>query len=53
MCTIRERTNSFAEICNTANTSAVWKMMEFESSPIQFQGSQIDLDPSLIYLRIS
>ena len=57
MCSIRERTNSFAELCNwtnsikelsnTTNTSAIWKNVELESFPIQLQSSVIEFESSL------
>ena len=68
MCTIRERTYSFAALCNwirelsysikelsnTANTPAIWKkIFELESCQIQLETSLIELENSLINLRIS
>ena len=66
MCTIRERTNSFAAFCNwlrelsssikelfsTTNTPAIYgRMMELESCQIQLQTSLIELENSLINLK--
>ena len=67
MWTIRERTNSFAELCNWLESSLIQlkssllrqhacnmkKMLELESSSIQFQSSLIESESSLIYLRVS
>ena len=56
MCTIRERTNPFAVLCNrelsysikelsnTANMPAIWKHVGKESSLIQLQSSLIELE---------
>ena len=67
MCTIRERINSFAALCNwireltysikelsnTVNKPAIWKMLEIESSQIQLQSSPIESESSPINFRIS
>ena len=68
MCSIRERTNSFAALCNHIKELSLiqlksslirpthlqyGKMLELESSPIQLQGSLNELELSLINLRIS
>ena len=67
MCTIRERTNSFAslynlikELSNSIKSSLIQsarlqygKMLELESSVIQLQSSLIELESSQIHLRIN